>query len=738
MTPQATRHRASGAALTRQIAAQLRQVRRYDEAARLYAHLFRARAPDPEDLNAFVEAVTAAGGDPLVEILAAVERFPDDSLLRERTVQLLRGRGRDADLLALASRLAGHAGDAVFWRIAAGEAAIRLGRDAEAHALSEAVLAEMPAHAGALRLKARLDGRARSFETALGHLERASGDGAAPDASMIGLAMSANRRLGRRRAAAQEAAAGLDRLLEAGDLAAAARLLRRNGFTGPAETLRRRAGSLDETEARRQIRRMSSHLVQDGLVAEGIAGYRSLSPRGGWSKRLSDRERDRLDLTMTALGIDPLKGIVELEKRGVRLPDTLLHALLDRGMARRPSRQSGTGVLIVSGALGPGGAERQAALTATGLSADDRFGGRVAVATLQDLTRQAGDHLSGQVEAAGVAFHDLAVAPAYESRRLPLELAMYQPLLDPLPPNIAGQIAALAGLIADQRPAVVHGWQDMTGVVTALAGLLSGVPRIVIGTRSQAPDRKEGRNRPFLQALMQRLARHPRVRFCNNSLAGIRDYRQWLGAPGLSIAHVPNGFDFGALALAPPAQRPEGGPVVVGGVMRLTEEKRPLLWLESVLELARAGHPVRGLLVGDGAMRPELEARIATEGAGDIIELAGRRSDMDAQYRRMDLLLLTSRTEGLPNVLIEAQAHGCPVAATPAGGASETFIDGETGLLCPDPSPRAIAARLAPLVDDRDLRLTFGAKAASHSAGTFGQAAMITRTLALYGMKTTA
>ena len=80
---------------------------------------------------------------------------------------------------------------------------------------------------------------------------------------------------------------------------------------------------------------------------------------------------------------------------------------------------------------------------------------------------------------------------------------------------------------------------------------------------------------------------------------------------------------------------------------------------------------------GPSSIRDE----VAALGKDERIHLIGQRSDVSSWLKRMDLFLLTSRVEGLPNVLIEAQGFGVPVISTQAGGSGETFVDNETGHL---------------------------------------------------------
>jgi len=282
------------------------------------------------------------------------------------------------------------------------------------------------------------------------------------------------------------------------------------------------------------------------------------------------------------------------------------------------------------------------------------------------------------------------------------------------------------------QPGVVHGWQDASGAISALAALLCGVPHIVIGTRSVAPLRKEGRNRPWLNDLMRGLLADPRVRLVNNSRSGALDYERWLALRPGDVSLVPNGFDLPEKGDAPDSE-PGSDRVRIGGVMRLTEEKRPDLWLDVIIELLDRGCPVEGLLVGDGPMMARISGRVAEPPHLDWITLAGRQEDMVSQYAGMDLLLLTSRTEGLPNMLVEAQALGVPVVSTDAGGASETFLDGRSGLLIRSGTAANLADALERLIGDSGLRDAFAAAGIEHARTEFSLARMIERTAKLYG-----
>ena len=90
------------------------------------------------------------------------------------------------------------------------------------------------------------------------------------------------------------------------------------------------------------------------------------------------------------------------------------------------------------------------------------------------------------------------------------------------------------------------------------------------------------------------------------------------------------------------------------------------------------------VIVGGGIQLELMKEYVERKGSNHRIHFVGQSTDIASWLKRMDLFFLTSRVEGLPNVLIEAQGFGVPVISTDAGGSSETFIDEVTGKLITD------------------------------------------------------
>jgi glycosyltransferase involved in cell wall biosynthesis len=297
----------------------------------------------------------------------------------------------------------------------------------------------------------------------------------------------------------------------------------------------------------------------------------------------------------------------------------------------------------------------------------------------------------------------------------------------------------LAGLLDALRrdpPDVLHCWLDFANVVGALAGIVAGVPRIVVSVRALNPSHFPDLNLPWLRASYRWLSRCPEVSFVANSLAGARDYAAWIGIREERFQVVHNGVPLPS----PPgpeerlAQRralgvPDGAFLVVG-VLRLSAEKRPGDFV-AALRAARARVPhLRAVHVGAGPLEEETRrAAGALEGA---LTLVGRRSDPERWLRGADACRLTSALEGCPNVLLEAQALGVPVVTTRAGGAPETVAAGETGLLAEVGAVDELAAHLQRLAADPAGARAMGEAGRRLMAERFSVDAMVRRTLALH------
>ena len=153
------------------------------------------------------------------------------------------------------------------------------------------------------------------------------------------------------------------------------------------------------------------------------------------------------------------------------------------------------------------------------------------------------------------------------------------------------------------------------------------------------------------------------------------------------------------------AARSYDGAKTILSVGRLDNEKNPRLLIETLARLDEGGGEWRLEICGEGPLRAELEREAAAAGLGERVELAGY-VPIDAglldRYRRAHVLLHSSLTEGLPQILLEAFAAGLPVVVSDVGGIRAAV--GDRVLLVAPGDPAAAAAAIAELGSDAALR----------------------------------
>jgi glycosyltransferase involved in cell wall biosynthesis len=186
----------------------------------------------------------------------------------------------------------------------------------------------------------------------------------------------------------------------------------------------------------------------------------------------------------------------------------------------------------------------------------------------------------------------------------------------------------------------------------------------------------------------------------------------WNGAPLQEFAHPPAGARESVrreLGL-----RPET--LAVGTIGRLSAQKGQRDLLDAAAQVTSEFSDVRFVLVGDGDLRPDLEARAAALGLGDRIVFAGHRSDIPAVLAALDVVCISSTYEGTPLALFEAMAAAKPIVSTAVDGCREVLDHERTGLLTPPRDPDALARALVRVRRDAGLRARLGTAAAAESA----------------------
>lgn len=297
----------------------------------------------------------------------------------------------------------------------------------------------------------------------------------------------------------------------------------------------------------------------------------------------------------------------------------------------------------------------------------------------------------------------------------------------------AGAIRSLGEAVRRFAPDVIqtHGGDALKHVLAATRGDGSRVVHRRIGDATQFGG---GRIRGWAHAALMRRA----VRVITVADVLQAELVERLGVPAAKVVTIPNGVD--PSSVEPIRSRPalrrsfgiaDDAPVVLS-LGALTWEKDPVAHVR-IVSAAAADHPgLVHLIAGDGPLRDRLAAEIKREGGADRLRMLGRRDDVGDLLAASDVLLLASRTEGMPACLIEAGMAGLPVAAYGLSGVPEIVVDGETGLLVSPGDEGALAEALSAMLRDPTLRTRLGAAARERCLARFDIAVVAARYLDLY------
>lgn len=256
----------------------------------------------------------------------------------------------------------------------------------------------------------------------------------------------------------------------------------------------------------------------------------------------------------------------------------------------------------------------------------------------------------------------------------------------------------LVSLIRSEEPDAVQTWMYHADLLGGLAAKFAGVRKIVWGIRHSTLEKGKAKKSTIaiarLCAVLSRFVPEKIVCCADKALSVHRD----VGYAARKLLVIPNGYDLskfmvdeqsGSQVRASLGISPET--FLLGKVGRYDPFKDHDNLLSALYELQVSGIDFKCLLVGRGLTteNSELIARINELRLTDRVILAGQRTDIPAVMNALDLHVLSSSSEGFPNVLAEAMACGTPAVSTDVGDAGE--IVGDPALLCPPRNPKALS-----------------------------------------------
>lgn len=204
------------------------------------------------------------------------------------------------------------------------------------------------------------------------------------------------------------------------------------------------------------------------------------------------------------------------------------------------------------------------------------------------------------------------------------------------------------------------------------------------------------------------------------------------------VISIPTGVDFERFHPQPPDASlrtnlglGSHGPFV-GAVTFLRPEKGMGVLIEATRLLKNTFSTLECLIIGDGGEKPALLARIREFGLEQSVHIAGFRQDIPALLTLLDVVVIPSLEEGIPQSLTQALAMERPVVASAVGGVPEVVEDGVTGLLVPPRNPAILAEKIAVILKNSTSAARMGQMGRQVIQERYSMEGMLTQTENVY------
>ena len=375
-----------------------------------------------------------------------------------------------------------------------------------------------------------------------------------------------------------------------------------------------------------------------------------------------------------------------------------------------PAALRGLRVCFLAGTLGQGGAERQLFYIASALKS---AGAEVLV-----LTLTSGEVWESRLKAMGIPVKFVGASASRLKRLLTISRAVrkFHPDVVQSQHFYANGYAAISARLCGARSVGAvrnDGFSDMRDCGRLLGKLCLHLPNR-LAENSQAAMR----SLVSMGCQREKLFHLPNVidlaQFCPSESHNVDSVTAHAGmgplTPSLSPVtgeRVPFRAGEGDSEVSPDSH---GSECLILGIGRLAPQKRFDRFVRILAGLRQhCQGPFRALIAGDGPLRSELERLARNAGLlPGTLEFCGNVADVQAVYRKAQILLLTSDHEGTPNVVMEAMASGLPVVATAVGDVPELVKHGVSGFVVEPADEQGAVRHLAELVSNPSLRESMG------------------------------
>ena len=300
--------------------------------------------------------------------------------------------------------------------------------------------------------------------------------------------------------------------------------------------------------------------------------------------------------------------------------------------------------------------------------------------------------------------------------------------------NRSLQTLALALFLRIQHIQVIQNYLFTANIFGTIAAKMARVP--VICASERGVTNTDGEDLESKRQIFRKLAPWIDVVFGNSKMV-VEYLVNTVQIPHEKVRCIHNGIAWRKYQQASPYNLREELQIdesvkIIAIIARLIPRKNHLLLFRAA-QLIREDYPnFRVVIIGDGTHRKTLQLQAEEMGLDPIIYFMGDRSNIAEILKSVDIVVQSSNSEGLPNVIMEAMSASKPVVATDAGGTGELVIHRETGFLIPCGDYKVMAARITSLLLNPTRMRHMGRCGKKHIQTYFSREHLVTTTQQLY------
>ncbi len=277
-------------------------------------------------------------------------------------------------------------------------------------------------------------------------------------------------------------------------------------------------------------------------------------------------------------------------------------------------------------------------------------------------------------------------------------------------------------VIRDWQPDIVHTHSWGTLLEGFLPSMVAGVPVRIHGEHGTIQAKPK-------QRIIQKLFFYLADQILSVSMEHKARLAKTIGFPESKIEVIDNGVDTAKFSpLQDTGKFQSNGlktEVVIGTVGRMEPVKNQKLLIDAAYQLLNNHRKIKLMLVGDGSLMPELKNQVKSLGIENQVIFTGQQFNIEKMYKKMDVFVLPSLSEGMSNTVLEAMSSGLPVIGTDVGDNFRLINNGENGFIIDSGAVPQLTEKLDILIKDKAKRRAFGMKARQKMEHQFSISSMV-------------